>query len=89
MGRQFVAPGPRRACFLRWNLLPKPRQLTNQQVDLPLLADNDLVELIHHVFGETDLDLQVSQALFGVVRVFHHAIGPELRMPHRLRAIVE
>ncbi len=69
--------------------LPKLGNFQNQQVDLPLLADDDLVELIHHVFGEAGLDLQIGQALFNFVRGFHYRIGTEFRASQPLRTVVK
>lgn len=89
MRRQLIAQAPWRARFSVRNLLPKLGQLTNQQIELPLLANDDQVELIDHVFGEAGLDLQISQTLFNIVRLFHPSIEPEFRTPRRLRAIVE
>src|SRR5665647_1455061 len=80
MRRQFVAQAARHANFPVRALLLYLTDLANQHIELLLLAHDDLVKLIHHVFGEAGLDLQISQALFDVVRVFHPPIGHEFRV---------
>ena len=51
------------------NLGDKFRQFADQQLDLTLLLDDDLVQSVQRVFGEARLDLQIGEALFGVLRV--------------------
>ena len=74
---QVVAQIARHANALAWGGLSKVADLSNQRVDLLLLADDDLVQLIQQVFGEAGFDLKINQALFGVVGVFHACIGHE------------
>jgi hypothetical protein len=60
---QFVAQAAKRRAAAVLLLLLDLAQLAQQQVDLLLLARNDLVEVFHQVFGEAELDLQIRQAL--------------------------
>ena len=51
--------------------------VANQQVNLLLLADDDLVELLQQVFAKAGLDFQIGQALVNVLRWMHSLIGHE------------
>lgn len=53
--------------------LPQVSNFANQLVDLLLLAHYDLVQLVKQVLLEAGLDLEIGQALPGVVCVFHTA----------------
>ena len=53
-----------------------------QGVDLLLLSDDDLIQLIQQVFTEARLDLQIGQALFGLLGVLHAAFCQERRCTH-------
>ena len=76
MGRHFFAQVARHADFPVSGRLSKVTYLENQNVDLLLLADDDLVQLIQQIFGEAGLDLEIGQALVDVVWVLHAAFCP-------------
>ena len=56
--------------------LAQVSQLTKQQVDLLLLADDDLVQLVQRIFSEAGFDLQIGQALVCVVWLLHAVFCP-------------
>lgn len=62
--RRQVIP---QAAYVAWQAiicrLAQFSHLADQQINLLLLANDDLVELLQQVFGETGLDLQLGQAL--------------------------
>jgi len=76
MRRQIISQTARRSdptlCSRPWSQIS---DLANQNIDLLLLADDVLVEFVEQVFGEAGLDLEVGQALFHVVGLFHGSIG--------------
>lgn len=47
-----------RCAVCRW--LPQFGHLAQQQVNLLLLADNDLIQLLNQVFGVSRLDFKIS-----------------------------
>ena len=78
MRRQIVAQAAKRCAAALAGLLAEVADFSDQQVDLQLLIDDDLVQLIDHVLGEAGLDLEIGQALFDVVCLFHAAIGTDI-----------
>ena len=89
MWRQVVAgPAENAAARIR-HLLAQPLDFAPQRVDLPLLADDDLVELVQQVFVEAGLDFQFGQAVVDGVVGFgrlHALIGHELAADPRALA---
>ena len=89
---QVVAQATRGANGFVSVWLPERGDLSNQAVNLLLLADYDCVQLLQQVFGKAGLDFQIGQALINivcvlrVVQVFHARIGPEFScvIPGRL-----
>src|SRR5687768_12602240 len=75
MRRQFVARMARAPAF--GHLLAKLRELLDEPVDLLLLPVDRQVELVEQVVGEARLDLQVLDAAFQCVCVFHAPIGQD------------
>ena len=63
-----TAPSQDRAAGYR---LPQLGYRAKKQVNLLLLASNDLVKLLHLFLGEGRLDFQIRQALVGCVGVCH------------------
>jgi hypothetical protein len=64
-------------------LLAQLADLAGQGIELLLLADDDLVQVVDQVLGETGLDLEIGQALVeggvrGLLRMFHGAIGRQI-----------
>lgn len=71
MGREFVGGAAVSVGVAVRHLLANLPNLAHQQVNVLLLADDDLVELIQQVFGETGLDFQIGESLLGGLGVFH------------------
>ena len=77
MRRQFVTQAAERAIVRGRAALAQLGHLAHQTVDLELLLNDNLIQLVQHVFGETGLDLEVGQAAVCAVDVFHGPIGIE------------
>lgn len=79
MRRQLVAQTAEFVRIASLRLLPKLRDFANQPVNLPLLACNQLVQVIEQVFAEAGLDFQIGEALVGALvsgqGVVHAGIG--------------
>ena len=73
MRRQFVPQVAARANAAVGGGLSQVRNFANQLVDLLLMTHDDLVQLVKQILLEAGLDLEIGQALPGVVCVIHTA----------------
>src|SRR3989338_8258977 len=77
--RQVVAGAGRGGGAGLGQLPAQLADLAQQEVDLLLLADDDLVEFVQQVFAEAGLDLQVGQAFFNLGGGFHSPYWTRVR----------
>lgn len=71
MRRQVITQAAPSVQCAFWRWLPKLGHLAQQQVNLLLLARNDLVQMLNQVFGVGGLDFKIRQALFCGVWICH------------------
>ena len=75
MRRQLVTRAAQ-ACHVAFrHLLAQLPDFAQQQVDLPLLVNDDLIQLIELVFVKAGLDLKIDQALFDFMQSVHTLLG--------------
>lgn len=75
MRRQLVASAAQARHAAVRHLLAQLSDFAQQQVDLPLLVNDDLIQLIELVFVKAGLDLKIDQALFDFMQSIHTLLG--------------
>lgn len=75
MRRQLVASAAQAGHVAVRHLLAQLPDFAQQQVDLPLLVNDDLIQLIELVFVKAGLDLKIDQTLFDFMQSVHTLLG--------------
>ena len=87
MRRQFIPRTPRLPGARFRQLITQLSDLPRQCIQILLLADDDLVELLHQVFGKAGLDFEICQTPFDVFRGHGASAGLEPKLEH-MRCVI-